>query len=143
MNTPDNFYVIYVTIKLISKGVLRDTKFHRKVGYGWFYFELYFEKHMQDIWLSTQYQEHLRILNISINFKGIKRIKLINKSKSTIYKMKITPVSYWQTLSRGPKSKSKSGLTTGFSLKSDFPTSQPPTQPASQPPTRESFKEAR
>ena len=35
------------------------------------------------------------------------------------------------------KSKSRSRLTTGFSLKSGFPTSQPP------PPTWESFKEAR
>ena len=32
---------------------------------------------------------------------------------------------YWQTLSRSPKSKFKSRLTTGFSLKSDFPTSHP------------------
>ena len=43
------------------------------------------------------------------------------------------------------KSKSKSRLTTGFSLKSDFPTTQHTQTPASHPPpaTRESFKEAR
>ena len=39
----------------------------------------------------------------------------------------------WQTLSQSPKSKSR--LTTGFSLKSDFPTPHPAA--------RESFKEAR
>ena len=37
----------------------------------------------------------------------------------------------WHTLSRSPKSKSKSRLTTGFSLTSDSPTTQPP--PASHP----------
>ena len=48
-------------------------------------------------------------------------------------------LKYWQTLSRSPKSKSKSRLMTGFLLKLDFPT----TQPLTQPPTQESFKEAR
>ena len=42
---------------------------------------------------------------------------------------------YWQTLSRSTKSKSKYRLTTGFSLKSDSPTTQPPSHPASHPAT--------
>ena len=47
----------------------------------------------------------------------------------------------WQTLSRSPKSKSKSRLTTGFSLKSDFPTTQPASHP--QPPGKVSNKQDR
>ena len=50
---------------------------------------------------------------------------------------RVSILFFWQTLSRSPKSKSKSRLMTGFSLKSDFPTTP------IQPPTRESFKEAR
>ena len=46
---------------------------------------------------------------------------------------------YWQTLSRSRKSKSESVLMTGFSSKSDIPT----TQQTSQPATQESFKKAR
>ena len=45
----------------------------------------------------------------------------------------IRVLDFWQTLSHSPKSKSKSRLTTGFSLKLDFPTRHPASHPTGQP----------
>ena len=63
-----------------------------------FYFELYFKKHIQVIRLSTQYQEHLMIPNMSLNFKSIKMIKVIINSKSTIYENENNPFKFCDDL---------------------------------------------
>ena len=70
-----------------------------------FYFELYSKKHrisMQVMWLSTQYQDHLRILILILILilNNTNTNTNTNKSKSTIYESKDTPFKlydYWAT----------------------------------------------
>ena len=97
-----------------------------------------------------QFSIWIWIFNLNFNFQfnfqcSIFIFKIPGRSKLKPKNLRFfqccTSPVYWQTPSRSPKSKSKSRLMTGFSLKSDFPTTQPATP--SQPATRKSFKEAR
>ena len=82
------------------------------------------------VWNARQ-QNHRRRESINSLCEGIlPDFFYISYQYSTSYAWYL---GFWQTLIRSPKSKSNSRLTTGFSLKTDCPTTHPATPPP--PPT--------